>query len=71
MNDALGHDALQNLLESGNRIKELREDIAQFEQDARDEETEMWRALRKMNYWKDCKRTAEAELAEQLKKEQP
>lgn len=67
MNDALGHDALQNLLESGNRIKELREDIEKFHANAREWEKEMWHSLGRMRIWKERAALAEAELAAALK----
>lgn len=67
MNDALGHDAMQNLLEDAHRIQVLRQDIADFDRWARDAEEWMWEGMNSMRKWKERKAEAEQRLAELLK----
>lgn len=58
MEDGLGRDALDVLLEGAERMqkrKELHEDIAEFQRNMDDEQEEMWACLTRMRRWKEHK----------------
>jgi hypothetical protein len=62
MIDALGHDALDNVLADAKR-RELRSEIADFDRYRRQCEGQMWDALRSIRLWREKQTQAEAELA--------